>query len=237
VSAAAKSVLKELRALGAEGYRSVLRRHGARDPLFGVKISELKKFQKRFKHDHQLALDLYATGNYDAMYLAGLIADDQKMTKLDLQRWADEAYCPALSESTVAWVAAEGQHGWEMALDWLDSRNPAVAAGGWATLSCVIALKDDPDLDIRALQQLVQRVEKSIADQPDAVRSAMNRFVIALGIYVKSLTGEALETAKRLGTIVVDVGDTACKVPSATDHIGKARTRGAIGKKRKTVKC
>ena len=35
-------------------------------------------FQKRIKMDYQLALDLYETGNYDAMYLAGLIADDAR---------------------------------------------------------------------------------------------------------------------------------------------------------------
>src|SRR5947209_7953223 len=49
-------------------------KHGAREPFFGVKIEDLKKIQKRIKKDYQLALDLYATGISDAMYLAGLIA-------------------------------------------------------------------------------------------------------------------------------------------------------------------
>ena len=90
MSTPAGDVIRELQALG---------------------IIELKKFQKLFKREHQLSLDLYATGNYDAMYLAGLIADDEKMTKDDLQRWAGEAYCTALSESTVAWVDAGGAIG------------------------------------------------------------------------------------------------------------------------------
>jgi 3-methyladenine DNA glycosylase AlkD len=237
MSAAAADIVKQLSALGSEGYRSVLRRHGARDPLFGVKISELKKFEKRLKRDHQLALDLYATGIYDAMYLAGLIADDGKMTKPDLQRWADQAYCAAIGGSTVAWVAAEGNHGWDMALKWLESKKPVTAAAGWATLSCVIALKDDEELDMKKLKALLQRIEKTIADQADDVRSSMNRFVIALGTYVKPLTSEAMAAAKRIGTLTIDVGDTQCKVPSAAEYINKANTRGAIGKKRKTVKC
>ena len=56
-------------------------KHGAREPFFGVKVEHLKKIQKRIKKDYQLALDLYDTGISDAMYLAGLIADDEKMTK------------------------------------------------------------------------------------------------------------------------------------------------------------
>ena len=37
---------------------------------------DLKKYQKRIKKDYQLSLDLYDSGVSDAMYLAGLIADE-----------------------------------------------------------------------------------------------------------------------------------------------------------------
>src|SRR3954464_14975620 len=123
-----KEILEEIRPLGSEGYKRVIFNHGIKEPCFGVKISELKKIQQRIKKDYQLALDLYDTGNYDAMYLAGLIADDAKMTKKDLNRWVKNATCNALCCYTVAWVAAEGLHGRELALDWIDSKNPDVAA-------------------------------------------------------------------------------------------------------------
>ncbi len=87
----AKEILAELKPLGSDSYKRVMFNHGVKEPFFGVKISELKKIQKRIKKDYQLALDLYDTGNYDAMYLAGLIADDARMTKKDLQRWIANA--------------------------------------------------------------------------------------------------------------------------------------------------
>src|SRR6185503_9822732 len=80
----AKNILGKLKPLGKESYKQMLmRNYGVKEPCFGVPIGELKKFQKRIKKDYQLALDLYDTGNYDAMYLAGLIADDARMTKKD----------------------------------------------------------------------------------------------------------------------------------------------------------
>ena len=88
----------------------------------------LKKFQKRIKKDYQLALDLYDTGNYDAMYLAGLIADDARMTRKDLQHWVEKAYAGSLPGATVPWVAAESQFGRELALEWIDSTKPNIAA-------------------------------------------------------------------------------------------------------------
>src|SRR5688572_26503886 len=102
-SMTAQEILAELEPLGRESYKRLLfKNYGVKEPCFGVPISELKKFQKRIKKDYQLALDLYDTGNHDAMYLAGLIADDARMTKKDLQRWVGGAYAGSLPGATVA---------------------------------------------------------------------------------------------------------------------------------------
>jgi 3-methyladenine DNA glycosylase AlkD len=233
----AKEIVEELRPLGTESYRNVLRKHGVPDPLFGVKVDDLKKIQKRVKKHYRLALDLYDTGIYDAMYLAGLIADDEKMTKKDLKHWVDKAHCPTVSEYTVAWVASESPHGRELALEWIDSKKEGVAACGWSTLSSLVAIKDDGELDLAELQKLLGRVRDTIHRQPNRVCYTMNGFVIAAGSYVTALTDLALKTAAQVGPVTVDVGDTACKVPSAAEAIQKVQKRGAVGKKRKTAKC
>ena len=234
----AQDVLKELETLGSESVKRLLmKNHGVKEPCFGVKIGDMKPIVKRIRKDYTLALDLYASGNYDAMYLAGLIADDARMTKKDLQRWVDGAYGGSLPGSTVPAVAAQGPHGHEMALKWIDSDKPLVAAAGWATLSCLVALKDDSELDAVELKQLLQRVKKEIYQAPDAARYAMNGFVISLGGYVASLTELAIRTAEEIGPVSVDMGNNSCEVPGAADYIRKMQARGNLGKKRKTVKC
>lgn len=232
----AKAILDELRPLGRDSYKKVMLKHGVPEPFFGVKIEDLKKIQKRIKQDYRLALDLYATGNYDAQYLAGLIADDAKMTKRDLQRWADKA-CAPLTGSIVPWVAAGSPHAREIALEWIDSGKDLVAVAGWNTLSGLVALKADADLDLAELKRLLQRVQQQIHAAPDKVRYAMNGFVIAVGCYVQPLTTLARQTGEKIGRVSVDMGDTACQVPFAPEYIDKVAKRGAIGKKRKTVKC
>jgi 3-methyladenine DNA glycosylase AlkD len=233
----AKEIVEELRTLGAESIKKVLRNHGVQEPFFGVKIGDMKKIQKRIKKDYQLALDLYDTGNYDAMYLAGLVADDAKMTKKDLDHWVKMANGGALASATVPWVAAGSNHGYEIALEWIESEKENAAVAGWATLSSLVAMKDDDDLDPAGLERLLQRVQETIHQQPDSVRSAMNGFLIALGTYVQGLSDLAVQAAAKVGQVSVDMGNTACKVPNALEQIHKARERGTVGKKRKTVKC
>ena len=213
----ASEILAELKSLGRESYKQVILKHGVQEPCFGVKIEELKKFQKRIKQDYRLALELYETGNFDAMYLAGLIADDKKMTKADLHRWLSRATHAPLRSSTIPWVAAESLHGWQLALEWIESKDEVVAETGWRTLSSFVAITPDADLDLPRLRQLVERVGKTILGQSGDVRYAMNGFLIAAGTHVAPLTDLALREADAIGPQKVDMGETACKVPLAAE--------------------
>ena len=77
----ATDILAEIHLLGSDSYKRVMLNHDVMEPFSGVLISDLQKIVQRFKKDYQLALDLYDTGNYDAMYQSGLIADDERMTQ------------------------------------------------------------------------------------------------------------------------------------------------------------
>ncbi len=230
-------IMAELKSKGSESIKKILLKHGVREPFFGVKVEHLKVIQKKIKKDYQLAKDLYATGNADAMYLAGLITDDKKMTTADLQTWVRQAVSNNISEYTVPWVAAESDHGFNLALIWIDAAEEHIAAAGWSTLSMLVSLKDDSDLDISALKSLMTRVVRNIATAKNRVRHTMNGFIIATGTYVTALTEDAMTAAKKIGVVTVDMNGTACKVPDAVAYILKSKARGVLGKKKKTVKC
>jgi 3-methyladenine DNA glycosylase AlkD len=230
-------IMTALQAHGSESIKKILLKHGVKEPFFGVKIEYLKPIQKKVKKDYQLAKDLYATGNADAMYLAGLIADDAKMTKEDLQTWVEMAVSNNISEYTVPWVAAEGNVGYEMAMKWIESPHEYITAAGWSTLSNLVSLKPDQELNMPALKALLQRVVGTVHSANNRVKYTMNGFVIACGAYVQELKDDAVTAAKDIGTVTVDQNGTTCKVPSAADYIVKSQARGSLGKKKKTVKC
>ncbi|MEY4904288.1 MAG: hypothetical protein RLZZ292_2103 [Bacteroidota bacterium] len=233
----ASSILDELCTLGSEQTKKTWLRHGAKEPLFGVKIGDMQPIVKRIKKNYALALELYATQNADAMYLAGLICDDKQMTINDLNQWVEKANWSMLSEYTVAWVAAESHHGWEVALQWIDQTEEHIAAAGWSTLSSWVAIKPDAELNTVALQQLLQRVETSIHQYDNRIAYTMNNFVIAVGGYVAALTGDALRVSNAIHPVKVIMEGTACKVPTASTYIEKMQALNKIGKKKKMAKC
>jgi hypothetical protein len=170
------------------------------------------------------------------MYLAGLIADDAKMTRKDLQKWIEAANSPWVAEYSVPWVASGSPHGREMAVKWMDSEDEAIASAGWQTYSSMVAIKDDADLDLAEIEALLKRVAASIHQQPNRVKYVMNGFVIAVACFVKPLHALAVDTANGVGKVAVALVG-ACKIPFAPDYIKKFEARSAIGKKRKSPKC
>ena len=231
----AEAVLKELESYGDPRTKNTLMNHGAKEPLFGVKVADLKKILKKTKKNHELSLELFATGNSDAMYLAGLMADEKQITKKQLQTWVEQAYWYYLSEYAVPWVAAETPFGFELGLEWIKSEKEQIASAGWSTLSNYASINDT--LDIEVYSSLLDEVEEKIPDAQNRVKYTMNGFVIAVGCFVPELTEKSKEIAKKIGKVEVFMGGTSCKVPLATDYIKKVEKRGSIGKKRKMARC
>lgn len=233
------SIMAELKKKGKESTRKIYARHGmVTETMYGVSVADLKIIAKTIRGQQTLACELYATGNLDAMYLAGMVADGARMTPKQLNAWAEgAANLQMIAEYTVPWVTVENPQALELALQWIKSKKEHVAASGWCTFSGLVATKPDEELDLTEIEKLLGTVVKGIKSSQNRVRYTMNGFVIAVGTYVKPLLKEAKATARQMGEVSVDVGETACQVPLATAYIERNEAAERSGKKRKTIRC
>lgn len=230
-------VMHELEALSDPQTKKTLMRHGAKEPFFGVKVGELKKILKKTKKNHELSLQLYATGNSDAMYLAGLMADEKKITKDQLEEWVRSAYWAYLCEYAVPWVASETPYGIELGLKWIESTEETIASAGWQTLSSCATVMKDEDLNHQLFSDLLDRIAEDIHSAQNRVRYTMNNFIISTACSIPALTSKAKDVVLKVGVVTVDMDGTACKVPLAAEYIEKNTAMGRIGYKKKTARC
>lgn len=231
-------IMAKLEALGNPNTKKVLLKHGAKEPFWGVKVGDLKKLIKKgVKNNHELALQLYDSGNSDAMYLAGLIDDASQVTEAQLNDWLSKAYWYYLSEFTVPWLATDAGLGEKLGLQWIGSDKESYAAAGWQALSCVLMVVPNDELDVELYERLLLRVEKDLQSAENRVRHTMNAFVIAVGGCFESLTDKAIAVGKHIGKVHVDMGGTACKVPSSPEYIEKMVKMGRLGRKKKMARC
>ena len=235
----AASIMAELKKKGSAQAQKTYARHGmAAENTFGVSIADLKSTAKTIKGKQSLACELYDTGKMEAMYLAALVADGKLMTAKQLDQWAEKA-CSLrmIAEYSVPWVTVDNPGARELALKWMKSNKELVAAAGWCTYSGLVATTPDDLLDLAEIEKLLGTVVKDIGSAANRVRHAMNGFVIAVGSRVKPLTKQAKAAARQIGAVMVDVGDTDCKIPVATAYIEKIESSGRLGQKRKSIRC
>lgn len=212
-------VMRTLEAAGTAQTKKTFLRHGATEPVFGVLFRDLKVLLKRIRVDHDLALALWATGNFDARNLAVKIVDPAKMKPSDLDRWAKESTV-AMCTGYVAAVASEGPHGLSRAEAWLVAKDPVQRAMGWS-LVAMLAMRDE-SVPSAWFTARLKELEGSVATATNMQRGTMNQALISIGCRDRALRAAALAAAKRLGPIEVDHGDTACETPVASASIEKA---------------
>ena len=232
-----ETVMQELEALSKERMKKIYMSNGAREPLFGVTTGEMKPIAKKIKIDQELAEKLYATGNYDAMYFAGIIADPKAMTAADYDRWMDSAYFYMISDFVVAVTLSESDIAQEVADKWIASGEELRMSAGWSCYCWLLGSRKDEEFSESKLSNMLDLVKDTIHDAPERTKSAMNNFIETVGVSYKPLTEKALETAKQVGSVEMKREGKKNSFLNATAAIEKAVEKGRIGFKRKYVRC
>jgi len=232
-----EEVMRELKSLATEKTKNVYRAHGVREPHWGVPTTAMRPLAKKTGRNQPLAEQLYATGNYDAMYFAGMIADPKVMTEADFDRWMDAAYFFMLSDYVVSVSLAETNFAQTVADRWITSGEELRMSAGWACYEWLLGSRSDSEFDNDKILTMLHTAASTIHNQPNRTRYSMNGFVIAVGVSFLSLHEEAVKTAQKIGKVTVSTEKGACSVPIAADAIQKAKDKNRLGFKRKNVRC
>ncbi|MFP7298291.1 DNA alkylation repair protein [Neobacillus niacini] len=232
-----ETVMQELEALSNERLKKMYIGNGAKEPLFGVATGKMKPIAKKIKINQPLAEQLYATGNYDAMYFAGVIADPIAMTEADYDRWIDGAYFYMLSDYVVAVTLAEADIAQAVADKWIASGEELRMSAGWSCYCWLLGNQPDREFSESKLASMLDQVEKTIHNSPDRTKSAMNNFVYTVAISYLPLHEKAIETAKAIGPVEMNRGKKKPSILRASENIQKELDRGKLGFKRKYVRC
>lgn len=214
-------VMAALERAGSAQTKKTYLRHGAAEPLFGVSFATLKALHKQIGVDHELALALWATGNFDARNLAVKVVDPARMRPAELDRWARESTV-RMCHGYVAAVACEGPHGVSRAEAWIAAPDVPRRAMGWALVGA-LAMRDET-VPAAWFDARLAQLEGSIATASNGERLAMNHALIGIGCRDAASRKAATAAARRIGPVEVDHGDTECKTPDAVETITKAWT-------------
>ncbi len=214
--------LRELKRRGTVQNRKVYRRHGVGENMYGVSRGDLRSLAKQIKVDHELALQLWATGNHDARVLAMLIADPDQFDAKTLNAWARDLNNYLIADE-FANLVARTPYRQKKAEKWRNAAGEWIGRAGW----CLIALlaAHDAALPDNYFAPYLDEIVAQLHMRKNRVREAMNNALIAIGGRSEALQRKALEAAQAIGPVEIDHGETNCRTPDAVASILKIAAR------------
>ena len=190
-----KELLARLESLGDEARRAHNTRAGAPDNQFGVKLGDIRAIAKKIKTDHELALELWDTGNVEAQLLATLIIKAKSLSAAELDELTRSTTCAQVAEWLNAYVVAQHPEKEALREKWMKAKDRWAARAGWH-LTASRVNKGADGLDLAAL---LDRIEKELPKAQPEVQWTMNSALAAIGIHDAKLRRRAIAIGEKIG--------------------------------------
>ncbi|ROS45120.1 DNA alkylation repair protein [Amycolatopsis thermoflava] len=215
-------LMAELAALEDPKARAVNEKHG---DDHGVNLGKLRAIAKRLKTQHDLARELWATGDTAARLLALLICRPKAFERAELDTMLREARAPKVHDWLVNYVVKKSPHAEDLRLAWLADADPVVASAGWALTTDRVAKRPE-GLD---LGKLLEVIEAELKDAPDRLQWAMNHCLAQIGISHPEHRDRAIGIGERLEVLKDYPTPPNCTSPYAPVWITEMVRRQATG--------
>jgi 3-methyladenine DNA glycosylase AlkD len=190
-----EETLSALEQHGDPRVRALNARNGAPENQYGVKMGDIRAIAKSIKTDHDLGLELWASGNAEAMLLATLILKPKQLSPEDLERMASAVTYAQLADWLMTNVIKQHPRKEALRQRWLASSHPWLARAGWS-LTAERIVKNPDGLDLGAL---LDRIEREMAGAPAPAQWTMNFCLAETGIQFAEHRQRALDIGERLG--------------------------------------
>ncbi len=193
-----KEILAKLESLGDEKRRAWNVKNGAgKAKTFGCATGDIRALAKKIKTNHELALELWKTGNIDAQLLAILLMKPKSLSAAELDKMVRAARFAWVADWFNAYIVKEQPPADKetLRIKWMEDDDGWAARAGWNLTAGRIA-KGADGLDLPAL---LDRIESEMADAPPETQWTMNAALAAIGINFAKHRKRAIAIGEKLG--------------------------------------
>lgn len=166
---------------------------------FGVSAPFIRTLAKKIGGDHELALQLWATGILEARAVAALIGDPKRVTKSLMNSWAKDFDNWAVCDCACGILFDKTPFAYEMAITWTKRKEEFVRRAGFVMMAS-LAVHDKQASDEQFLRFL-PIVHRGSADERNFVKKAVNWALRQIGKRNSKLNAAAIRTAKKIRKI------------------------------------
>lgn len=196
-----KDVIEKLESLKNPKNIEGMARFGIRPKtkVFGIPIPEVRKIAKVIKKDHELALKLFDSGIHEARILAGFIADAEKFTESQAEKWAKTFDSWDVVDQVCSAVLDKTKFAERKIFEFSKRDEEFVKRTAFTLIACLsVHNKKMKDKDFLKFFPLIK---KASTDERNFVKKAVNWALRQIGKRSNKLNKKAVKLAKEIQKI------------------------------------
>lgn len=193
-----EEVMETLQGMGSELRRKTNRKLGAGENQFGVMMGPLRALGKEIGVNHDLAMQLWDSGNADAMMLACMIMDPQKLTPAKAESMVIPLTYNILLDEFAFGPLSETFFAEELMLRWIHAPEGSLGRAGWDLLIAMIMAKKKLPFTI---EEILSLIENGLMDAVKPKQESMNRCLCEIGIRMREYTGRCIAIGEKFGPL------------------------------------
>lgn len=176
-------VMGQLESWGNPTRRKFNVQNGAGENQFGVTLGNLRAYAKKIKRNHALAMELWSSGNADAMILATMLMNpDEISAKAAADMIGALSYFVIVDEFIYNTVSINPDNN-NAYLLWIDSDHELLERAGWNLIIAKILNQNTQDFDF---DFLIRKIENEMKQAPLRKQESMNRCLCEIGIVLNN---------------------------------------------------
>jgi 3-methyladenine DNA glycosylase AlkD len=163
---------------------------------FGVSVGDIRKLGKELGRDHSLAEPLWRTGRYEARMLVAFVAEPDKLTPAQMDRWTKDFDNWAICDTLCFHLYDRSPHAWAKVKKWSTSRDEFVKRAAFALIAS-LALHDKKEKDA-PFEKAFALIERAASDERNFVKKGVSWALRGIGHRNKTLHAKAIALSKQL---------------------------------------
>lgn len=186
---------------------------------FGIGLTVLRKLAKKIGKNHDLALELWQSNNYDAKVIGLLIDEPKKITVEQVERQVEQLQAGMLTHvfSSCDATLAKAPFAFELAKTWLTHKDVTRRSCAYGLIYEFSKKKSLEPYSDEFFHSCLSQIDTKFEKEDAKVQLAMGGALMGIGKRNPSLNLVAIELATKIGAI--PFGDGHCEPFDVLKHL------------------
>ena len=169
------------------------------DTAYGTSVYAVREIAKKYRHNHQMALDLWKTNIHEARMMACFVGEPDKLTEAQMESMVRDFNSWDICDQCCSNLFDKSEFAWKKAVEWTRRKREFEKRAGFVMMAALSV--HDKKADDKRFLEFLPIIKEHATDERNFVKKAVNWALRQIGKRSKFLNKAAIKTGEEIKKI------------------------------------